>query len=86
MVLDTLSDQISANNGFNELAEDLLAVTNFFVARNNGNRAGKARKARLKATKNTKAITQTPIVGIRDIIWKPQRPAEAATEDLDGCT
>ena len=71
VVLDTLSDQISANNGFNELAEDLLAVTNFFVARNNGIRAGKARKARLKATKNTKAITQTPIVGIRDIIWKP---------------
>ena len=46
VVLDTLSNQIEPTNGFNELAEDLLAITNYFVAKNNGIRAGKARKER----------------------------------------
>jgi predicted site-specific integrase-resolvase len=35
-----------AGNSYNELAEDLLAVTNYFVAKNNGLRAARNRKDR----------------------------------------
>ena len=52
VVLDTVSEQNSPN-GFNELAEDLLAITNYFVAKNNGLRAGKARAARQRKQKET---------------------------------
>jgi putative resolvase len=47
VVLDTLSSSgTSEESGVSELAEDLLAITTVFVARNNGNRSAKYRKAR----------------------------------------
>lgn len=42
-----------------ELSEDLLAIINFFVARNNGRRAGKNRKRRRDQLQNEDLQTQT---------------------------
>lgn len=49
VVLNKLSS--SDESGTAELAEDLLAVTTVFVARNNGNRSAKYRKQRKEANK-----------------------------------
>jgi predicted site-specific integrase-resolvase len=47
VVLDSLPPA-TTENGAGELAEDLLAITTYFVAKNNGRRAGRNRKLRLK--------------------------------------
>jgi predicted site-specific integrase-resolvase len=48
VVLNTLSNE---SNNTNELAEDLLAITTVFVARNNGNRSATFRKQRKQLEK-----------------------------------
>lgn len=49
VVLDRDDNGVYSENGTAELADDLLAVTTFFVARHNGRRAAKKRKEREEA-------------------------------------
>jgi predicted site-specific integrase-resolvase len=53
VVLSSLSKEQGESAGeYNELAEDLLAVTNFFVARNNGLRSAHNRRCRNNDSRN----------------------------------
>jgi predicted site-specific integrase-resolvase len=47
VVLDSMPEE-NAEHGAGELAEDLLAITTYFVAKNNGRRAGRNRKIRVQ--------------------------------------
>ena len=47
-------DKISSNT--NELAEDLLAVTNYFVAKNNGQRAAEKKRKRCEAQQREDSV------------------------------
>lgn len=63
----------TCSNPTNELAEDLLAVANFFVAKNNGKRAAEKRRNRIKK----KQRTETQLCGLSnesnglDVVQEP---------------
>lgn len=60
LVLNKLTDDKDAtSNETSELAEDLLAITTVFVARNNGNRSAKFRKQRKIEEQEKKKIQET---------------------------
>jgi predicted site-specific integrase-resolvase len=52
-----LNKNCDTNNPSEELAEDLLAITTVFVARNNGIRSGKYRRGRSKKNKESEIET-----------------------------
>jgi putative resolvase len=45
----SVHNSCGSSDGQRELADDLLAVTNYFVAKNNGKRAAKNKRERKKA-------------------------------------
>lgn len=77
VVLNTLyNPEIGPETGpeFNELADDLLAVTTYFVAKNNGTRSAQARRKRQQLRNSRHA--QHPV--------KTDSSTEEDTESLDG--